>query len=105
MFNIKAAESLVPPLPGMRRLSQNLVTISLLLDHQHLQLPNTPALSGTSLGAAGEKTLEDKSASRFQNTGTGTNTGSMKAAVPCLVLGSTFVSAILLAILSSLILN
>ena len=89
----------------MRRLSQNLVTISLLMDHQHLQLPNTPALSGTSLRAAGEKALEDKLASRFQNPVTGTKLTSMKAAVPCLVLGSTFVSATVLVILSCLILN
>ena len=91
--------------PIMRRLSQNLVAMTLLMNHRELQRPNTPTASGTFLHRAGELTRNDKLSSRFQNTLRESKLTTMKAAVPCLVLGSTFVSTAVLVIVSCLLLN
>jgi len=89
----------------MRRLSQNLVAMTLLMNHRELQRPHIPTASGTFLNTAGEMSLHDKLSSRFQNTVQEPKLTSMKAAVPCLVLGSTFVSTAVLVIVSCLLFN
>jgi hypothetical protein len=89
----------------MRRLSQNLVTMTLLMNHRDLQRPKMLTTSGTFLQGAGEMTRNDKLPSRFQNVLSEPKLTSMKAAVPCLVLGSTFVSTAVLVIVSCLLFN
>jgi hypothetical protein len=87
----------------MRRLSENLLTMTLLMNHQELHRANASLASGTSLHRAGELMPNDKPDSRFQNTLGERKLTSMKAAVPCLVLGSTFVSTAVLVIVSCLL--
>ena len=87
----------------MRRLSGNLISISILMDHRELQRANLSQASGSAFRQTGRMTPEDNARSGFQTARTKASLGSMKAAVPCLVLGSTFISATVLVILSVLV--
>jgi hypothetical protein len=73
------------------------------MDHRELQRGNLPQVSGAAFHQDRRMTSQDNARTGFRTTRTKATITNMKAAVPCLVLGSTFVSAAVLIVLSVLV--